>query len=207
MNPRIDESALSAVKAAGPEPDWPVVCKHLQESGERALKALHIGQRSLAVHAHGMRQAWEKPKSWEKKFQIEKNDKLLDEMTLHGGDKGCGTPSGWNPKELAEEFRPIAEALVRHAERRVPVLMAEHEQERAQRRLDEPDGTVIRPSAKAAAKQAAATRPGKVKRRGNKALKTPVGNDCRETAVRNDNLPGFPASPPPGRRTLHGVGA
>ena len=89
--------------AAEDEPEWPVVCIHLQEAGERALKAVHIAKRSLVVHVHGMRQAW------------------------------YGTPIGWNPKEVAEEFGPIAKALVEYSEKRVPEIVAEHERTRNRR--------------------------------------------------------------------------
>ena len=116
--------------AGKPEPEWPVVCKHLQESSERALKAFHIGHRAEVVHIHDMREAWEKAEALGERFPVEKNDRLLDEMTLYGGSEGYGTPSRWDPKDLAEQFRPIAEALVEHAERRVPELMAEHERKR-----------------------------------------------------------------------------
>ena len=113
-----------------PEPEWTVACKLLQMSAERALKALHIAKGAPVTYVHLMRQAWEKVEALGERLDIEKNDKLLDEMTLYGGKKGYGTPTGWNPKEVAEEFLPIAEALSEHATRRVPKLLAEHDRRR-----------------------------------------------------------------------------
>lgn len=133
--------------AAEDEPEWPVVCKHLQEAGERALKAVHIAKRSLVVHVHGMRQAWEQAENLGERFPIEKNDRILDEITLYGGEKGYGTPSGWNPKEVAEEFGPIAKALVEYSEKRVPEIVAEHERTRNRRQEKEASEVVLRPSA------------------------------------------------------------
>ena len=110
-----------------PVPNWSATCKLLQMSAERSLKALHIANGTPVTYVHLMREAWEKAEELGERFEIEKNDKLLDEMTLYGGKKGYGTPSGWDPKKLAEEFMPVAETLLEHAQRRVPKLIAEHD--------------------------------------------------------------------------------
>ena len=107
-----------------------VGCKQLQESAERSLKALLIARGAPVTHIHGLREAWEELEALGERFDIKKNDKLLNEMSLYGGKKGYGTPSGWDPKEVAETFAPIAEGLSEHAARRVPELLDEHERRR-----------------------------------------------------------------------------
>lgn len=121
-----------AEAAAAPEDDTPeVACKMLQESAERALKALIIARGSPFAFSHDLRELWNRATELGERIEVEKNHDLLNEMSLYGSDKGYGTPSGRDPKTLITMFKPIAARLAAHAERRVPELITEWERSRS----------------------------------------------------------------------------
>ena len=125
--------------------DWPTICCYLSRAAEKALKSLHVAHGEPVIPKHDLAPAWRRADELGERFAPRRNDRLLNEMTLYASTKSYGTPSGWNPRELAEEFRPTAEALCDHATRRVPELLAEHERSKTQG-----DEAPMRPSAKAA---------------------------------------------------------
>lgn len=126
---------------------YAVTCKLPGESAERLLKALAIAQGEPVVFTHDLREIWERIEARGENIEAEKNDRLLNEVSLYGSDRGCGTPSGEDPKRLVEMFKPIVNDLMAHAKRRVPELAAEHGRPSAR----EGGAPPRRPSAKAAA--------------------------------------------------------
>lgn len=145
--------------------DWPNICFFLQRAAEKALKAVHIAHGAPVTYVHYMRQAWEKAEFLGERFDLEKKDKLLNEMTLYAGKKAYGTPSGWDPAEIATKFRPIAQGLVDHATRRVPELLAEHN-----RRLQagQTEEAAMRPTTKAFRESKAPAGSDQAKHRGRR---------------------------------------
>ena len=87
-----------------------------------------IAQGAPVVHTRELRELWESIEEAGEKIEAEKNDRLLDEMSLYslyGTKRGYGTPGGENPKTLAATFGLIVEQLAAQAESRVPALVAE----------------------------------------------------------------------------------
>lgn len=119
--------------------EWGSACKELGESLERSLKCVVIAHGSPFTYTHTLLETWDEIEKVDGKLPFKRNDEALAELTHYAGFKGYHAGSRINPEGLYREMRPVAEAAMKHAKKRVPVLLAERERKRAQTTAEKRD--------------------------------------------------------------------
>lgn len=138
----LEEAALYMLHADTAERHeaWGNGCTQLQKSAERSLKCVIVANGSPFSYIHPLGPLWDETEKADGKIPVERDDAALEEISQYAGHKGYHDESRDDPEALYRKFRPIAEGLLKHAQARVPALMAEHEQRRrtAERRPRKP---------------------------------------------------------------------
>lgn len=98
-------------------------CKMLQESAERALKALIVANRSRFAHTHELAELWDRAEELDGRIGARRDDDLLNTISGYAGDLGYDSPKADESAETFNAFREIAENLLTHTERRVRDLV------------------------------------------------------------------------------------
>lgn len=113
---------LSVADDAARRNAWTTGCELLQQSAERALKALIIANRSPFAYIHDLRKLWDAAEELGERIEAQRNNQALDKITAYAGWRGYDSPAAQESAEAFKSFRQAAGSIVDYAERRVRVL-------------------------------------------------------------------------------------
>ena len=107
---------------------WGVACKHLQESAERAIKAIIVAADKPFGKIHDLNELWTTAHAADGEIPLERVNRALTQMSEYGGPAGYDDEVRHeDPEKLFQDFRPTAGALLEYAEKRVRERLAEYE--------------------------------------------------------------------------------
>jgi HEPN domain-containing protein len=100
-------------------------CEYLQQSMERALKALITADGRRVEHTHELNKLWEQAEANGERIEATRNPKHLEKLSRYAGAWRYAVPPDEEPATTWSENRIMGEDLLNHARRRVPQLIQE----------------------------------------------------------------------------------
>lgn len=98
-------------------------CKDLQESAERALKALIIANRSPFAYIHDLSKLWDAAEELGERIEAQRDERALRAITAYAGRLGYNSPPEHKARAAFNDFRQAAGDILNYAERRVRELV------------------------------------------------------------------------------------
>ena len=122
---------LKAADSTAEDDVWGVACKHLQESAERAIKAIIVAADKPFGKIHDLNELWTAAHTADGEIPLERVNRALTQISEYGGPAGYDDEVRHeDPEKLFQDFRPTAGALLEYAEKRVRARLAEYERTR-----------------------------------------------------------------------------
>lgn len=100
-------------------------CEYLQQSMERALKALITADGRRAEHTHELDKLWKQAEANGERIGATRNPAQLGKLSRYAGAWRYAVPPDEEPATTWSENRVTGEDLLNHARRRVPQLIEE----------------------------------------------------------------------------------
>ena len=100
-------------------------CEFLQQSMERALKALITADGRRVEHTHELDELWTQAEASGERIGASRNPERLEKLSRYAGAWRYAVPPDEEPAATWSENRTTGEDLLNHARRRVPQLIRE----------------------------------------------------------------------------------
>ena len=116
---------LGFADTAADQERWGTACKQVQESAERALKAVVVAANTEFSGIHDLGQLWTTVCDADGDMPFKRDSRALTRISRYAGDAGYADRfRKEDPEDLFRDFRPTAGKLVEYAEFRVRERLA-----------------------------------------------------------------------------------
>lgn len=115
---------LGVGRTADPEADPDTLCSLAQAAAEKALKGIVVARGARVEYTHEITTLAEQVRREGERLPGDLDRKKMDRLSEYGGDARYPGPARRTTRADCEDALDIAAALVEHAERRIPEILA-----------------------------------------------------------------------------------
>lgn len=115
---------LGVGRTADPEADPDTLCSLAQAAAEKALKGIVVARGARVEYTHEITTLAEQVRREGERLPGDLDRKKMDRLSEYGGDARYPGPARRTTRADCEDALGIAAALVEHAERRIPEILA-----------------------------------------------------------------------------------
>lgn len=115
---------LGVGRTADPEADPDTLCSLAQAAAEKALKGIVVARGARVEYTHEVTTLAEQVRREGERLPGDLDRKKMDRLSEYGGDARYPGPARRTTRADCEDALGIAAALVEHAERRIPEILA-----------------------------------------------------------------------------------